>query len=152
MSFLGNTFFLHAFGVIESCTCDEINHCQSHFTSHRPRELHTHTHIVRWRMDQSFCYPRMGAFEVFVKKGTQRVEVPVFLATFSQKFQNLATLIHFSNTLTKVTQNIGVFSAVSAPIQPEASLRKVEKALPSEASASAARRKATRGLSRWAVK
>jgi Ca2+-binding EF-hand superfamily protein len=29
----------------------------------------------RWRMDQSFCYPRMGAFEVFVKKGTQRVEV-----------------------------------------------------------------------------
>ena len=115
-------------------------------------ENFTHTHIVRWRMDQSFCYPRMGAFEVFVKKGTQRVEVPVFLATFSQKFQNLATLIHFSNTLTKVTQNIGVFSAVSAPAQPEASLRKVEKALPSEASATAARRKATRGLSRWAVK
>jgi Ca2+-binding EF-hand superfamily protein len=29
----------------------------------------------RWRMDQTFCYPRMGAFEVFVKKGNQRVEV-----------------------------------------------------------------------------
>jgi Ca2+-binding EF-hand superfamily protein len=29
----------------------------------------------RWKMDQTFCYPRMGAFEVFVKKGSQRVEV-----------------------------------------------------------------------------
>jgi Ca2+-binding EF-hand superfamily protein len=29
----------------------------------------------RWRMDQTFCYPRVGAFEIFVKKGDQRQEV-----------------------------------------------------------------------------
>jgi Ca2+-binding EF-hand superfamily protein len=29
----------------------------------------------RWRQDQTFCYPRVGAFEIFVKKGDQRHEV-----------------------------------------------------------------------------
>merc|ERR1719337_724122 len=29
----------------------------------------------RWIPDQYFSYPRIGAFEVFVKKGRQRIEV-----------------------------------------------------------------------------
>lgn len=29
----------------------------------------------RWKKDQTFSYPRIGSFEIFVKKGTQRIEI-----------------------------------------------------------------------------
>jgi Ca2+-binding EF-hand superfamily protein len=45
----------------------------------------------RWRRDQTFSYPRIGAFEVFVKKGTQRIEV--FSKLKVRKWPNLDWLV-----------------------------------------------------------